>query len=71
MDSPEPQRPGVTNVSELVGNGVEFEIFSGYNPLPEEQGSGIREEGTGKKKPQEKLDEKHNRYVKPATGGSR
>ena len=29
------QAPGVRNVSDqMIGNGVEFEIFSGYNPLP-------------------------------------
>ena len=51
-------QPGVAmNVSagaEALGNGVEFEIFSGYNPLPEEtvkaaksaQGAADRESGS-------------------------
>jgi len=47
------QQPGVRTVGagpdEIVGNGVEFEIFSGYNPLPEETGK--REEGRGKSQP--------------------
>jgi len=46
------QSSGAMNVNEPAGNGVEFEIFSGYNPLPEgrgkrEEGRGIREEGSG------------------------
>jgi type IV pilus assembly protein PilN len=35
----------------VLGNGVEFEIFSGYNPLPRDAGNrnaGKREEGRGK-----------------------
>jgi len=44
---------GVRNVSagadESFGNGVEFEIFSGYNPLPEKTGK--REEGSGTSRP--------------------
>ncbi len=32
-------------VNQAIGNGVEFEIFSGYNPLP--QTAGIRDQGTG------------------------
>jgi len=47
--------PAVRNVSagadEAFGNGVEFEIFSGYNPLPDSAGkesSGKRDEGRGK-----------------------
>ena len=46
-------QPGVRAVSagpdEIVGNGVEFEIFSGYNPLPEPIGK--REDGRGKSQP--------------------
>jgi type IV pilus assembly protein PilN len=34
---------------QAFGNGVEFEIFSGYNPLPENAGK--REEGRGKSEP--------------------
>jgi type IV pilus assembly protein PilN len=44
--------PGARNVNTetdaLLGNGVEFEIFSGYNPLPEKTETGKREEGKGK-----------------------
>jgi len=50
--------PAVRNVSagadEAFGNGVEFEIFSGYNPLPDSAGkesSGKRDEGRGKSEP--------------------
>jgi type IV pilus assembly protein PilN len=41
-------RPGAMNVNEPVGNGVEFEIFSGYNPLPE---AVVREQGKGNNAP--------------------
>ena len=47
------QQPGVRTVGaspdEIVGNGVEFEIFSGYNPLPEPIGK--RDDGRGKSQP--------------------
>lgn len=47
------QQPGVRAVNagpdDIIGNGVEFEIFSGYNPLPEQAGK--REEGRGKSQP--------------------
>ncbi len=47
------QSGGVRNASagpdDFSGNGVEFEIFSGYNPLPEQTGK--REEGRGKSLP--------------------
>jgi hypothetical protein len=39
----------VTNVNQPVGNAVEFEIFSGYNPLPEE--TGVKGEGAAVHKP--------------------
>jgi len=50
---------GVRNVSagpdQAFGNGVEFEIFSGYNPLPADAGkkesAGKKEEVKGKSKP--------------------
>jgi type IV pilus assembly protein PilN len=41
----------------VLGNGVEFEIFSGYNPLPKSAGkteAGKREEGRGKSQPVKK-----------------
>jgi type IV pilus assembly protein PilN len=41
-----PGRAGAMSVNEPAGNGVEFEIFSGYNPLPESPGP--RAEGSGK-----------------------
>ena len=63
-------RPGATNVSEAIGNGVEFEIFSGYNPLPEELGSGLRDQGTGKGQPQDQPVVKHDRHAK-ASGDQR
>jgi type IV pilus assembly protein PilN len=37
------------NVNQPVGNGVEFEIFAGYNPLPEV--TGFRGQGLGVSKP--------------------
>ncbi len=46
-------QPGVRNVGagpdDLSGNGVEFEIFSGYNPLPEHAEN--KQEQTGKSQP--------------------
>jgi type IV pilus assembly protein PilN len=59
-------RPGLLNVSD---NGVEFEIFSGYNPLPEEQGTAKRDQGTGKKPSQTQPVVKHDRHAK--AGGAR
>ena len=57
-------RPGVTNVSELVGNGVEFEIFSGYNPLPVMQGSEPRDQGSAIKQQLSEPAIKHDRHAK-------
>ncbi len=50
--------PGVRNVSagtdEVFGNGVEFEIFSGYNPLSAKtEKAGTRDEVRGKSKPRD------------------
>jgi type IV pilus assembly protein PilN len=36
--APAPGPGGMRNVNDQQGNGVEFEIFSGYNPLPPDAG---------------------------------
>jgi hypothetical protein len=67
-------------VDQAVGNGVEFEIFSGYNPLTEKSGigkTGARKAGpgraqaaTGKAASQKKKSPAKAKPVKvPAAGG--
>lgn len=70
--------PAIRNVSagpnDVFGNGVEFEIFSGYNPL--QASTGKREEGKAKSKPLTSApvvhhDRKPVLVQKPAPGGAR
>ena len=42
--------PGLQQVGDQVVSGVEFEIFSGYNPLPAASAADAKEAGEGKKK---------------------
>jgi len=61
LGQPVPAGAGRMNVNEPIGNGVEFEIFSGYNPLPE--GPGPRDQGSGKTEQEQAAEPavRHNR----------
>ena len=69
--------PAVRNVSAgadpAFGNGVEFEILSGYNPLPPDAGkasAGKREVGSGKSEPKPEAPLVHHDR-KPATAAKK
>ena len=59
-------QPGAVNVNQPIGNGVEFEIFSGYNPLPDLPVS----KAPAKKQLPDQPVVRHDRHAK-TSGGTR